>query len=102
MGRILSRGAPMVLSIFSSHSFFVRPGNRFFVPTHASEWPARAGAVKDGAQRHPEGLVLDGSEHDGILECVGMTMSEGSSHVGARTIVPHPSIRWTRDPTMMQ
>jgi hypothetical protein len=23
-----------------------------------------------------------------------MTMSEGSSHVGARTIVPHPSIRW--------
>jgi hypothetical protein len=33
------------------------------------------------ARSATRGLVLDGSEHDGILERVGMTMSEGSSHV---------------------
>ena len=32
------------------------------------EWPARAEAVKDGAQRHPQGFVIDGFEHDGTLE----------------------------------
>jgi hypothetical protein len=42
------------------------------------EWPARAEAVKDGAQRHPQGFVLDGFEHDGTLERVGMTTSAGS------------------------
>jgi hypothetical protein len=33
-------------------------------------------------QRHTrEGLSLDGSEHDGTLERVGMTKSEGSPRV---------------------
>jgi hypothetical protein len=33
-------------------------------------------------QRHPrEGLSLDGFEHDGTLERVGMTKSEGSPRV---------------------
>src|SRR4029450_9110958 len=47
-GGFCQGGAPRVLSIFSSFSFFVRPGQRFLRPDPHSEWPARAGAVKAG------------------------------------------------------
>ena len=82
MGRILSRGAPRVLSIFSSFSFFVRPGSRFFVPTHTpsgrrAQERSRLAVHRAATDR----LGLDGSEHEGILVVVGMTTSEGSSHV---------------------
>ena len=36
---------------------------------------------------------LDGSEHDGTLGVVGMTLSRGARLVGAR-IAPHACIRW--------
>src|SRR5215813_11655840 len=76
---------------------------RFFVPTHSIETPARAGAVKDGRVAPTrKGLVLDGSEHDGTLVVVGMTTSEGSPRVVARTFVSHPCMRWVWTQTMMQ
>ena len=44
------------------------------MPIGAVRTPSRAGAVKDGEatpealrRRDPEGVVLDGAEHDGIL-----------------------------------
>jgi hypothetical protein len=44
---------------------------RFFVPTHHSGKPSRAGAVKAGRLfgDHPQGLGLDSSEHGGTIEC---------------------------------
>src|SRR5262249_51465707 len=41
-----------------------------------------------------KGFVLDGFEHDGTLVVVGMTTSEGSPRVVARTFVSHPCMRW--------
>jgi len=42
-------------------------------------------------------LVLDGSEHDGTLERVGMTTFEGSPRVVDK-LRPHACMRWARDP----
>jgi hypothetical protein len=63
--------------------------------------PARAGTVKAGAglsAAHPKGLGLDGSEHDGTLAVVGMTMPEEEPACGARRFVPHPCMRWVQRP----
>ena len=81
-GGFCQGGAPRVLSIFSSFSFFVRPGRRFFAPTHTpsgrrAQERSRLAVHRAATDR----LGLDGSEHDGILVVVGMTTSEGSSHV---------------------
>ena len=79
-------------------SFFVRSGARFFVPTHKSQTLSRAGAVKVGRRANvAAGSIiarpyLDGSEHDGTLGVVGMTLSRGARLVGAR-IAPHACIR---------
>src|SRR5215510_11254443 len=88
-GDFCQGGTPGGLSIYFDSSFFVRPrAARFFVPTHSIETPARAGAVKDGRVAPTrKGFVLDGSEHDGTLVVVGMTKSEGSPRVVARTFV---------------
>ena len=49
-GAIFVKGVPArVLSIFSSLSFFVRPGSPFLRPDPRSMASARAGAFKDGA-----------------------------------------------------
>jgi hypothetical protein len=53
---------------------------RFLAPTHTIGGPARAEAVKDGRALAPtEGSSLDGFEHDGTLERVGMTNSRGAA-----------------------
>src|SRR5262249_14941395 len=43
-------------------------------------------------------LVLEGFEHDGTLEHVGDDDVRGELRVGARSIVPHPCMRWARGP----
>jgi hypothetical protein len=60
MGRFLSRGCRKgPIHSFVPQFFCSTWAARFFVPTHEIDLgPARAGAVKDGAQRHPEGLSL--------------------------------------------
>jgi hypothetical protein len=85
MGRILSRGLPQ-----GSYPFFHPSvslfdlGSRFFAPTHTARV---VGARRSGSRlaahwaRPPTGLALMAPEHDGILVVVGMTTSEGSSHV---------------------
>jgi hypothetical protein len=102
MGRILSRGCrkgpihffvPQFLC--STWQPFLRPD-----PPHPAS-PARAGTVKAGAglsAAHPKGLGLDGSEHDGTLAVVGMTMPEEEPACGARRFVPHPCMRWVQRP----
>ena len=74
---------------------------RFSAPTHMSREPTRAGAVKVG--RHC-GIAmsinvsrpyLDGSEHDGTLAVVGMTMSRGARFCSVEDLAPHACIRWT-------
>src|SRR5262245_62010403 len=77
-GGFCQGGAPRVLSIFSSFSFFVRPGSRFFAPTHTAS--GRRAQERSRLARplggHRQGL--DGFEHDGILVVVGMTTSRGA------------------------
>src|SRR5262245_52753104 len=41
------------------------------VPARTTVWPASAAAVKDGPLGPPEGPVLEGREHAGMLVCVG-------------------------------
>ena len=88
---------------FFPQSFFVRPGKPFLRPDPQSR---RAGTRRSGqgwrVAPPRKGLVLEGFEHDGTLVVVGMTKSEGSPHVVARTFVPHPCIRWVKTQTMMQ
>ena len=63
-------------------------------------WRAQ-GAVKVG--RHSGSATsinvsrpyLDGSEHDGTLAVVGMTMSRGARFCSVEDLAPHPCIRWT-------
>ena len=79
----------------------VRLKARFSAPTHMSREPARAGAVKVG--RHSGSATsinvsrphLDGSEHDGPLAVVGMTMSRGARFCSVEDLAPHACIRWT-------
>ena len=55
---------------------------RFFAPTHTPS--GRRAQERSRLAVHwaaTDRLGLDGSEHDGILVVVGMTTSEGSSHV---------------------
>src|SRR5262249_48877106 len=78
-GGFCQGGAPKGPIHFSFLSFFVRPGSPFLRPD-----PRSRGV---GARRSGQGwrvapparaLVLDGFEHDGRLERVGMMTSEGS------------------------
>ena len=101
MGRILSRGCPKGPIHFLILQFLCSTWQPFLRPDPHTEWPARAGAVKAGGPAHwaaTDRLGLDGFEHDGILVVVGMTTSEGSSHVVDEHSRPHPSIRWAEDP----
>jgi hypothetical protein len=104
MGRILSRGAARVLSIFSSLSFFVRRGSRFFVPTHAdgkSPAPRRSGqGWRISATR--KGLSL--TDPSTTAHLYGRDDEvEGEFARGARMFVSHPCIRRShKTPTMMQ
>ena len=73
----------------------------FFVPTRSLNTLSRAGAVKVG--RHSGSATsinvsrphLDGSEHDGPLTVVGMTMSRGARFCSVEDLAPHACIRWT-------
>jgi hypothetical protein len=58
-------------------------GSRFFAPTHTARvvGARRSGQGWPPIGRPPTGLALMAPEHDGILVVVGMTTSEGSSHV---------------------
>ena len=53
---------------------------RFFAPTRNIAKPARAGAVKVGRRTNLSACsalarpYLDGSEHDGTLDAIGMTI----------------------------
>src|SRR5262249_16030245 len=96
-GGFCQGGAARVLTIFLSVSFFVRPGNRFFIPTYTTASPARAEAVKDGRVSAHRRLDLEGFEHDGTLERVGMMTYEGSPRV-VDELRPHACMRWARDP----
>jgi hypothetical protein len=100
MGRILSRGCPKGPIHFLILQFLCSTWQPFLRPDPHTEWPARAGAVKAGPAHWAatDRLGLDGFEHDGILVVVGMTTSEGSSHVVDEHSRPHPSIRWAEDP----
>ena len=67
-GDFCQGGAPRVLSIFLSLSFFVRPGRaRFFIPTRRLMAPAARRSGELWRVSATEGLVLEGSEHDGTL-----------------------------------
>src|SRR5262245_38557730 len=78
-GDFCQGGAPRVLSTFSSLSFFVRPGSRFFVPTHTSSCGRAQERSRQAAiWRPPTGLALHGSEHASTLAAVGMTRSRGA------------------------
>jgi hypothetical protein len=88
-----------LISLFLFVSFFVRSGSpRFFVPTHKSQTPSRAGVVKVGRRANvaTRSIIarphLDGPEHDGTLDVVGMTLSRGARLLGAR-FAPHACIR---------
>jgi hypothetical protein len=73
-------GAPRVLSIFLSLSFFVRPGSLHPDP----RWMAPAARRSGQGWRvsgHRKAFVLDGSEHDGTLAVVGDDDIEGSPRV---------------------
>jgi hypothetical protein len=83
MGRILSRGCPKDPIHFLILQFLCSTWQPFLRPDPHTECGRRAQerarlAVHWAAT---DRLGLDGSEHDGILVVVGMTTSEGSSHV---------------------
>jgi hypothetical protein len=67
-------------------------------PTHRVAGARRSGQGWPAHWAATDRLGLDGFEHDGILVVVGMTTSEGSSHVVDEHSRPHPSIRWAEDP----
>jgi hypothetical protein len=54
--------------------------SRFFAPTRSIAKPPRAGAVKVGRRTNlsacsaPARPYLEGSEHDGTLDAIGMTI----------------------------
>ena len=60
MGRLLSRGVtPSFFSFFLRGAFFCSTRAASILPSRPQfPWPSRAGAVKDGAKRHPKGLSL--------------------------------------------
>jgi hypothetical protein len=66
-----NRGGP--LSDFRLTLFFCSTAPQsFFRPDRRHVWPSRAAGVKDGRfLQPPEGLVLDGREHDGSLVSIG-------------------------------
>ena len=71
---------------------------RFFAPTRSFHTPARAEVVKAGRLfgGHRR-LGLDGFEHDGTLDAVGMTIG-GELAFGRKSIAPQPCIRWVQEP----
>src|SRR5262249_15284937 len=63
-------------TLSSFKPFFVRHlRSHSSVPTRMMVRPPGAAAVKDGPLWGPPGgLLLDGREHDGMLECVGIVL----------------------------
>jgi hypothetical protein len=100
MGRILSRGCRKGPIHILVPEFLCSTWQAVSSPRPTIEWrPARAEAVKDGAQRHPaRGSSLDGFEHDGTLERVGDDEVRGELRIGARSFVSHPCMRRGKDP----
>src|SRR5262245_52668191 len=103
-GDFCQGGAPRVLSIFLSLSFFVRPGaTRFFIPTHDRWWPAARRSGQGWRGSATEGSSLRAPSTTAHLARVGDDDIEGSSRGGARLFVPHPCMRrGTETQTMMQ
>jgi len=67
------------------------PGGAFFRPDpHTEAAGARSGGHRTAFGR-PQGIVLDGSEHDGKLVCVG-TLTSFRHKVGCKR-TPHER-RW--------
>ena len=90
----LPQGAPLFSSSVSLFDLTVR----FFAPTRSFLWPSRTGAVRAGRLfgGHRR-LGLDGFEHDGTLDAVGMTIG-GEPAFGRGSIAPQPCIRWVQEP----
>ena len=108
MGLFLSRSFGGRRIFFPSSVSLFDLKARFFVPTHDSLTPSRAGAVKVGRRTNLAACsalarpYLDSSEHDGTLGAVGMTI-RGEPAFGRGSIAPQPCIRWVhRTRTMMQ
>jgi hypothetical protein len=101
-------GADFVKGVPQGSYPFFRPSVSLFdLAAVSSSRPTTSGVA--GARRngegwsrlsaaHPKGLGLDGSEHDGTLAVVGMTMPEEEPACGARRFVPHPCMRWVQRP----
>jgi hypothetical protein len=68
------------------------------VPARTKVRPARAAAVKHGPLGPPEGLVLDGREHDGRLVCADGTRTIPKTQAEARIAATgEPPRRATRE-----
>src|SRR5262245_65877334 len=98
MGRILSRGCRKGPIHFLVRQFlcstwqpFLHPDLHIRIRRRAQK---RSGMGRVSAHRR---LVLEGFEHDGTLERVGMTTFEGSPRV-VDELRPHACMRWARDP----
>src|SRR5262249_58904159 len=80
MGPILSRGCPTgPIDVFQRQFPCSTWTTRFLAPTHTERAAgARRSSQRMARERHPQGLVLYGSEHDGTLVMVGMTKSMGA------------------------
>ena len=99
MGLLLSRTfrRGLIFFLIASVSLFDLTA-RFFAPTRSFLWPSRTGAVRAGRLfgGHRR-LGLDGFEHDGTLDAVGMTIG-GEPAFGRGSIAPQPCIRWVQEP----
>ena len=104
MGRILSRGCPKGPIHFLILQFLCSTWQPFLRPDPHTEWPARAGAVKAGPSigRPPTGLALMALSTTAYLLWVGMTTSEGSSHVVHEHSRHILLFGWGQTQTMMQ
>ena len=101
-------GADFVKGVPQGSYPFFRPSVSLFdlaeVSSSRPTTSGVAGARRNGqgwsrlSAAHPKGLGLDGSEHDGTLAVVGMTMPEEEPACGARRFVPHPCMRWVQRP----
>jgi hypothetical protein len=79
-GAFFVKGFGGATHLFSFIGFFVRSQGRFFIPTRPLLTAARAGAVKVGRRTNLSACsalarpYLDGSEHDGTLDVIGITI----------------------------
>ena len=69
--QVLQMVSTDLVSFLLAPFFCSAPAEPFFRPGHACLASARAGAVKDAHFARPQGLVLDGPEHDGRIGRAG-------------------------------